>query len=464
MALMELGAWTTQLSAANIGWRGVTYGNDIFIAVAESGSLTRAMISNNDGLNWYLANTPNYAFRGVAYGNERFVAVASNGTYRVMVSTNDGLNWNTYLSDSNIAAVHSNAWTSVVFGNNIFVAVAESGTGNRIMTSADGNIWTIQTSPADNSWRSVTYGNGIYVAVASTGSENRAMYSNDGISWTLSSTSNNNWLGVTYGNGIFVAVAGTTDDVGSTPTQKVMTSSDGNTWTLRDTPVNYNIWTGVAYGGGMFVAVSAYTSAVNDVIFSYDGITWNSMSTNTTNVWRSIAYGNNTFVAVSSTGTDNRVMTSTLQVMSESQPPTLSAFSIPNQLLGNMPFQITPPESNSSGEFTYASSDTSVATITQNMVTMVGVGISTITATQAATDTYESGNITAELQVDASTSDDPVFVDDGDEFVYFLNTEDSTYAHLTASFTVSGPLTSSDIHRKVITSSEFIIMNVASNS
>jgi hypothetical protein len=54
----------------------------------------------------------------------------------------------------------------------------------------------------------VTYGGGLFVAVAPTGTGNRVMTSTDGSTWTLrSSAADNSWLGVTYGGGLFVAVA-----------------------------------------------------------------------------------------------------------------------------------------------------------------------------------------------------------------------------------------------------------------
>ena len=70
-----------------------------------------------------------------------------------------------------------------------------------------GFTWTSQTSPV-NYWTAVTYGNGLFVAVASTGTGNRVMTSPDGITWTIrTSAANNFWSSVTYGGGLFVAVA-----------------------------------------------------------------------------------------------------------------------------------------------------------------------------------------------------------------------------------------------------------------
>lgn len=79
--------------------------------------------------------------------------------------------------------------------------------------------------------------------------------------------------------------------------------------------------------------------------------------------------------------------------------PTLGAFAVPAALLGDAPFALTPPSSNSAGAFSYSSSNTSVATISGNMLTIVGAGTSTITATQAANGIYGSASTTAQFTV-----------------------------------------------------------------
>ena len=57
------------------------------------------------------------------------------------------------------------------------------------------------------------------------------------------------------------------------------------------------------------------------------------------------------------------------------------------------------PTSNSSGSFTFTSSDPTVATISGNMVTIVGVGTTTITAIQSASGNFTSGSASATLTV-----------------------------------------------------------------
>ncbi len=79
--------------------------------------------------------------------------------------------------------------------------------------------------------------------------------------------------------------------------------------------------------------------------------------------------------------------------------PTITGFSIPTQTLGTPTYTITNPSSNSTGAFTYSSSNTSVATVSGHTITIKGVGTSTITATQAADNSYLTGSVTAVLTV-----------------------------------------------------------------
>jgi hypothetical protein len=79
--------------------------------------------------------------------------------------------------------------------------------------------------------------------------------------------------------------------------------------------------------------------------------------------------------------------------------PTIGNFIVPAKNTGDAPFVLTDPTSNSSGAFSYSSSNLAVATISGNVVTVVGPGVSIITATQAAAAPYISGSVTANLVV-----------------------------------------------------------------
>jgi hypothetical protein len=84
-----------------------------------------------------------------------------------------------------------------------------------------------------------------------------------------------------------------------------------------------------------------------------------------------------------------------------SQPsPTITNFSVPSKLIGDGPFQLTAPTSNSNGAFTYTVTGApGVATISGNTVTIVGGGTTIITATQAAAGAFGPGSITASFVV-----------------------------------------------------------------
>lgn len=79
--------------------------------------------------------------------------------------------------------------------------------------------------------------------------------------------------------------------------------------------------------------------------------------------------------------------------------PVIAPLTIPSKIIGDAPFNLMAPTSNSLGAFTYTSSNNSVATISGNTVTIVGAGVSTITATQDASAPYLTGQVSANLLV-----------------------------------------------------------------
>ncbi|MEI6185152.1 MAG: hypothetical protein WCP65_06440, partial [Bacteroidota bacterium] len=81
--------------------------------------------------------------------------------------------------------------------------------------------------------------------------------------------------------------------------------------------------------------------------------------------------------------------------------PTITDFYDINKKYGDAAFYVTQATSNSSGTWSYISSDQSVATInaTTGLITILKVGSTTITAYQAAAGNYSTSNTTAQLQV-----------------------------------------------------------------
>ena len=217
-----------------------------------------------------------------------------NGKTLIGAPSTSGIDW----IDRTGSVVKS--WNGVTFGNGVFVTVSSSSSGADLaMFSSDAINWTTGNTPAlAGNWVDVAFGVGLFVAVAQAGTQDRIMTSPDGLTWTLRTESIvNGWKSITFGNGIFVAVAFNSN---------AMTSPDGINWTTR-TCINRQ-WRAVTFGDDIFVATSQ--SGTGDrVQTSPDGITWTSRTSAEDNVWAGVTFGEGLFVAVAQGGT-NRVMTS----------------------------------------------------------------------------------------------------------------------------------------------------------
>ena len=145
------------------------------------------------------------------------------------------------------------------------------------------------------------YAGGQFVAVAEDGA-NRVMTSPDGVTWTLrTAASASGWYSVTYGNGTYVATAWTGTD-------RVMTSPDGITWTAQSGFESAE-WLSVTFGDGLFVAVS-FNASGDRVMTSPDGVTWTGRPAASAKQWMAVTYGNGTFVSVARFAGTSAVMTS----------------------------------------------------------------------------------------------------------------------------------------------------------
>lgn len=181
-----------------------------------------AVIGNSDaGALSIVSNSWN----SIAYGNGRFVALSEPTANKIKVSTDDGNSWVT------ISAPQANSWRSITFGNGVFVAVSEFG-ANRVMTSPDGINWTLRNASQIGAWHSIAFGGGVFVVIEGSGTD-KAMTSPDGINWSnkilpaevdASASSRLNYLS---NIGKFVI----------TESSSLITSSDGNTWTLEPAPI-----------------------------------------------------------------------------------------------------------------------------------------------------------------------------------------------------------------------------------
>jgi alpha-tubulin suppressor-like RCC1 family protein len=116
--------------------------------------------------------------------------------------------------------------------------------------------------------------------------------------------------------------------------------------------------------------------------------------------------GGTTTITAEQAATGNYNSSTTSTSLTVLRDPLLNSFTIPAKTYGAAAFNLTAPATSSDGAFTYTSSNTSVATVnsTTGAVTIVGIGSTTITASQLATSVYAAGTITATLAVEATTA------------------------------------------------------------
>lgn len=201
----------------------------------------------DSGYFWRQGQVPNNnVWTDVTYGNGLFVAIANTNTVtpnKIMTSP-DGTNWTLR------SVPVENNWVSITYGNGLFVAVANAGDGRRVLISSDTINWTAINVPNAN-WNYVVYGNGGFVAIASGGIiQQRIMYSSDGVTWTLNNsnlTFNREFRSIAYGNRLFFAV---TDNA-------IFTSSNnGEVWQLRFSVTGGVTWNSIVYANGFFIAIN----------------------------------------------------------------------------------------------------------------------------------------------------------------------------------------------------------------
>ncbi len=274
------------------------------------------------------ASVEDNLWKGITYGNGLYVAVAGSGTYRVMTSP-DGVTWTP-------RAVPLSDWRAVTYGNGLFVAVASSQTV-RIMTSPDGITWTPQTPSMNWEWSGICYGAGKFVAVAYDG----IAYSANGIDWTIATTDIDGLVSVCFFDGKFFAISGQYGDVHRSADGEdwetvgdtlnfascicggngvlLMTSyyynwpmgaistDEGETWNTIMGLTVYNARS-CTYGDGLFVVVGNHDESPW-VATSPDAINWTVEEAAAGNEWYGVCYGVGKFVAVASSGTGDRVMT-----------------------------------------------------------------------------------------------------------------------------------------------------------
>lgn len=316
-------------------FRGITYGNGVYVAVSDCMGQGKSCYSFN-GVSWYLGT---YKFPGfnmaVAYGLNTFIAC---GNYSNVISSIDGISWvkrSIGILDAGSGISTSSSITAIIYDtvSKQFVAACSGSDWNGttstpravLLLSSDGINWINGKVNISNTIpRSIIkVGNKYIMSVTKTGGSgylrDEILTSDDGINWVsqiqISPAINANGVtrttpfSLAYGGNVltpykFVAVGAY---------GRIYTSSDGMAWTkvISDTSVDLNA---VTWSGNKFVAVgvknghSGISSDIKnykpEIYVSSNGLSWNSVRAtdpsaipDLTGILYSITWGGGQFVA-----------------------------------------------------------------------------------------------------------------------------------------------------------------------
>jgi len=209
--------------------------------------------------------------------NGNMWVIGGTGPISTMAYSYDGNIW--YNSNS-IVTIIDICVKSVIWDGFKFIACGISTDPNpTIAYSYDGITWT----GVENSWslipqcNKVAY-NGTNYLLGGTGSY-RLLSSNDGILWNIIDNSNINIPSNVYSiawNGIYWVIGGTLSNNG-TGTNNMAYSSDTIIWNPISNPI-FDICKDILWNGSIFVACGIPISDQNFIGYSYDGITWSSVT------------------------------------------------------------------------------------------------------------------------------------------------------------------------------------------
>lgn len=216
------------------------------------------------------------AFR--ANENNVWVGARTDTTTRRMVySTDGGVTW---LAGTAIPVAATSC--RLAYGNNVWVMCDGEG---KVWTSPDNSSWVPRTTVAPStsySCNNLEFGNGLFVATLNFGTTPFIMTSPDGITWTQR-TPSGGWganVGFFVSNGLIYSSTLNLWIVAGGPvvgaSLGVWTSATGNTndWTMRDFPGTTSGPTSIAERNGKLIAPSGDTATATNVFTSSDGVTW----------------------------------------------------------------------------------------------------------------------------------------------------------------------------------------------
>ena len=250
-----VGNWTTSsTSFSGLDTRQIL-GNGAGLGVVfnYSGSASGNVFNyTSNGTTWSSASVP-YGSLGGCWDGTYFWALSYAPNPSIYYYSTTGASWTT--GNTNISTNFSN----MAFGATKYVGVDRN---SQIHYSSNGTSYTTVSGIATSDER-VRFNPASSTFIVHNGNATTGTHltSTNGTSWT-SRNSPVNMAFLSVANGLFFA-----NGTGSTSTY--YTSTDGITWTTRATLPTSAAWTGFTYVNGYYVATGTTTSA-----YSTDGINW----------------------------------------------------------------------------------------------------------------------------------------------------------------------------------------------
>lgn len=278
-----------------------------YLSIATTARATTSpILQSSDGLNWTPTTvTTSQGYYTLAYRSAlptpTVVAGGLVGTptgNTGVIYTTNGTNWSNAttmpftVEVSRIRYINGNFWG---------MSITDPG----LITSSDGSQWALVTGTAGFNAVDIAFGNSWYVVAQSGISDgpyqNKIIYSSDANTWYQSATPNSNTIinTVAFGNNVFVAGGSTTDG-----SSCILYGSNGQSWTKSQySNVGNQTINEIQFLNGKFVAVGQFPlatgNAVNQrsILTSSDGIEWTpsisgGFNSDTGNFATSVGYGN----------------------------------------------------------------------------------------------------------------------------------------------------------------------------
>jgi gliding motility-associated-like protein len=357
--------------------------------VVESADLTGTSSWQSTALSNIAIPTGATKVRVVFYQIQEFPNWAGN--YGIAFR-NPSVTTNVSLNGTAIAGATSATYTpSTTTPSTLYYYVIASGGCSTVTSSISGLITVGKATPTIASMSAInkTFGDAAFTLTAPTSNATGA----------FTFTSNNAAVATISGTTVTIVGAGA-----ATITATQATDANYNAGSVATTLT-------VAKANPTIGSMAAINKAVGDANFSITAPSSNSngaftytssntaVATITNNTVTIVGPGTITITATQAASANYNAGSVTTTLTVTKSNPTIGAMTAISRVFGTAPFSITAPSSNSTGAFTYTSSNTAVATISGGTVTIVGSGTANITATQAADANYNAGSVIALLTV-----------------------------------------------------------------